>query len=73
MLGQQQEHNDVSAEDLKKIEYLNKVDRLDKANKQKYRLLLCQLSEMGYTDFDKNLKVAKVVGVDINAMIARLD
>ena len=59
-------------EDLKRIEYANKVDRLDAANKQKYRMLLHQLSEMGYTDFEKNFEIAKEVGVDINGMLARL-
>jgi DNA topoisomerase IA len=52
-------------EDLKKIEYQNKLDKLDAGRKQKYKNILQQLQEMGFLDFDRNMRTVERLGTDI--------
>lgn len=62
----------VTQEDLEKISYINKLDSLDQIRKNKFRSLLFQLSEMGFLDFDRNLRTAEKIGVDINQVMEEL-
>lgn len=52
-------------EDLKKIDYSTKLEQLDPVRKQKYKNLLMQLQDMGFLDFDRNLRTAERIGTDI--------
>ena len=47
------------------IDYTTKLEGLDPAKKQKYKPLLTQLQDMGFLDFDKNLRTAERIGTDI--------
>ena len=52
-------------EDLKKIDYATKLEQLDPVRKQKYKNLLMQLQDMGFLDFDRNLRTTERIGTDI--------
>lgn len=59
-------------EDLKKIEYTNKLENLDPVRKNKYRSVLRNLLDMGFLDFDRNLRTAERVGTDIVQVMEEL-
>lgn len=40
--------------------------------KQKYKNLLTSLSDMGFLDFDRNLRTAERIGTDINLVFEEL-
>lgn len=70
--GQPSFENQALQEDLKKIEYSTKLERLDVARKQKYGNLLRQLQDMGFLDFERNIMVADRVGTEIFAVMEEL-
>jgi hypothetical protein len=59
-------------EDLKKIDYTMKLENLDAPRKQKYKNILIQLQDMGFLDFDRNLRTAERVGTDILLVMENL-
>ena len=57
---------------MKRIEYTTKLENLDPVRKQKYKNLLTSLSEMGFCDFDRNLRTIERVGTNLNSVFEEL-
>ena len=54
------------------IDYTTKLEALEPAKKQKYKPLLTQLQDMGFLDFDRNLRTAERIGTDVILVIEEL-
>ena len=49
-----------------------KLDGLDPARKQRFKNLLLQLQDMGFLDFERNLRTAERIGSEINHVMEEL-